>query len=82
MNRKANLHNAPVKIKALAQEDGLQIFKSLEAHAAPDAVVSDSQNQPDVQNPQNKLLMSEPAPHTPGVQDPQNKWPIPGPAIH
>ena len=46
--------NALIEIRAQAQEDRLQILKTLEAQAAPDAVVSEL---PDVQNPQNKLLM-------------------------
>ena len=55
-----------------------QILKRLEAQAAPDAVVSES---PDVQNPQNKQPMSEPALHTPDVQDPQNKQPMSQPRL-
>ena len=43
--------DAPIEIRARAQEDRLQILKRLEAQAAPDAVISGS---PDVQNPQNK----------------------------
>ena len=66
--------NAPIEIRARAQEDRLQILKTLEAQAAPDAVVSES---PDLQNFQNKRPMSEPALHTPDVQDPQNKLPMP-----
>ena len=60
--------NAPIVIRAMAQEDRLQILKTLEDQAAPDAVVSKS---PDVQNPQNKRQMSEPVLHPPDVQDPQ-----------
>ena len=40
--------DAPMEIRARAQEDRLQILKTLEAPAAPAAVVSESQ---DVQNP-------------------------------
>ena len=69
---------AAIEFKARAQEDRLQILKSLEVQAAPDAVVSKS---PDVQNPQNKRPMSEPAPHTPDVQHPQNKRPMSEPAF-
>ena len=39
--------DAPIEIRAQAQEDRLQILKRLEAQAAPDAVVSKS---PDEQN--------------------------------
>ena len=46
---------------ARAQQDSLQILKTLEAQVAPDAAVSEM---PEVQNPQNKRLMSEAAPHT------------------
>ena len=59
--------DAPIEIRALAQEDRLQILKTLEAQAAPDAVVSES---PDVQIPQNKRQMSEPALHTPVLHTP------------
>ena len=55
--------DAPIEIRARAQEDRLQILKTLEAQASPDAMVSES---PDVQNP-----ISEPALHTPDVQDPK-----------
>ena len=33
---------APIEIRSGAQEDRLQILKTLEAQAAPDAVVSES----------------------------------------
>ena len=56
-----------------------QILKRLEAQAAPDAVVSES---PDVQNPQNKRPMSEPALNLPDAQDPQNKRPMSEPALN
>ena len=45
----------PIEFKAQAQEDRLEILKTLGAQAAPHAVVSES---PNVQNPQNKRLMS------------------------
>ena len=45
-----NYAKAPIQFKARTQEDRLQILKTLEAHAAPDAVVS---KLPDAQNPQN-----------------------------
>ena len=70
--------DAPIEIRAQAQEDRLQILKRLEAQAAPDAVVSEL---PDVQNPQNKQPISEPALHTPDVQDPQNKLQMSEPAL-
>ena len=38
--------DAPIEMRARAQEDRLQILKRLEAHGAQDAVVSES---PDVQ---------------------------------
>ena len=69
--------DAPIQIRARAQEDRLQILKRLEAQAAPDAVVSES---PDVQNPQNKRPISEPALHTPDMQDLQNKRPMSEPS--
>ena len=56
--------DAPIEIRALAQEDRLQMLKRLEAQATQDAVVSES---PDVQNPQNKQRMSEPALNLPDV---------------
>ena len=43
--------NATIEIKALAQDNSLQILKTLKAQAAPDAMVS---KLPDVQNPQKK----------------------------
>ena len=47
--------NAPMKIKALALQWHIEIdvSKTFESQAAPDAM----------KDPQNKLLMSEPAPH-------------------
>ena len=65
--------DAPIEIRARAQEDRLQMLKRLEAQAAQDAVVSES---PDVRNPQNKRPMSEPALNSPDVRNPQNKRPM------
>ena len=70
---------AYASIEIRAQEDRLPILKRLEAQGAQDAVVSES---PDVQNPQNKRPMSEPALHMPDVQDPQNKQPMSEPAFN
>ena len=71
--------DAPIEIRARAQEDRLQMLKRLEAQAAEDAVVSES---PDVRNPQNKRPMSEPALNSPDVRNPQNKRPMSEPALN
>ena len=60
---------ALIEFKARAQEDRLQILKTLEAQAAADTVVSESISS------KYKRLMSEPALHTPEVAPPL-KWRI------